>query len=418
MSTLLSVEAKRLLAGAIQLRQSLLHTQGDEAPNFNLFRILGVDAREVSTHSAFLGHLLSPSATHAQGDLFLRAFLLQIVQLELPPADDWVTTRELAFSGGRLDIVLRSATAKVIIVIENKIDAQDSEGQLRAYRQWLDAPLRRRMYQTRRLLYLTPNGAKAKHAASIDYQAISYVQQIANWLSDCRDQIKPPGLKGAINSYLRTIVGMNAKASTNDDLDEKIMDLIHASEGKETQIAALRIARVAKSLREELLKTFWTAGLVYLQKKCDETGLEQWLADPYGEGSYQEKRGIVLRARDVPKGKPHPLFSFNQHVGGALFRWEWGVKLDAWTGKVGKVKALPEARKCTAMMEALMMPGRRGWEGYRVLTDDASGIDRTLEAELAKGTEISEYFEEGWKTFQQLEPHLRLLHRAILRGII
>ena len=63
------------------------------------------------------------------------------------------------------------------------------------------------------------------------------------------------------------------------------------------------------------------------------------------------------------------------------------------------------------------MPGRRGWEGYRVLTDDASGIDRTLEAELAKGTAVSEYFEEGWKVFQQLEPCLRKLYNAVQRNI-
>ena len=61
------------------------------------------------------------------------------------------------------------------------------------------------------------------------------------------------------------------------------------------------------------------------------------------------------------------------------------------------------------------MPKRRGREGNRVLTDDASGMDRTLEAKLAKGMGVSEYSEEGWKVFQQLEPSLRRLNSALLQ---
>lgn len=178
-------DVQDLLEGVVQLQQDALHTQGDKAPNFNLFNILGVEAKEVSTHSAFLAHLLTPGETHAQGDLFLRSFLAKVAGATPTFSGDWVVTRELPFAGGRLDIVLRSVHASTLIAVENKIDTQDSEGQLAAYRKWLDAPLRRNTYKTRLLIYLTPDGTMAKNASGIGYVPVSYLEHIVGWLSDC-----------------------------------------------------------------------------------------------------------------------------------------------------------------------------------------------------------------------------------------
>ena len=69
---------QKLLNSVALLCERRLHFQEDIAPRFNLFRILGVEEKEVSTHSAFLAYLLNPSEGHAQGDLFLRQFLLEL----------------------------------------------------------------------------------------------------------------------------------------------------------------------------------------------------------------------------------------------------------------------------------------------------------------------------------------------------
>ena len=407
-------EAFRLLETTAKLRRDLLHTQADEAPHFNLFRILGIDGQEVSTHSAFLGHLLSPNGSHAQGDLFLRTFIVEVARLTLPSVTDWVVALELPFDKGRLDIILRSVTAKAIIAVENKIGTQDSEGQLTKYREWLDRPLRRATYTMRTLLYLTPEGVEAKHAAGIKYKLVSYRFDIVNWLQKCLGIVKPPVLQNAILLYLKTLQSMNAKASAKDDLDDKILQLLSAPAKSETRIAALRIARVAGSLKETILKDFWTAGEEYLKRRCHEAGFDQWSIDQYGEGSYQEKRSIVLTMKAVPDSKPHPQFSFNQHVTSSLFRWEWGVKYDSWIGNNNKIKSLPEASKCTAELEEVHdMPAKHGWDGYSRYTNDSDGLDRILESELNKKAEISEYFEGGWKIFLALEPQLRKLNRAV-----
>src|SRR5665213_375123 len=43
--------------------------------HFNIFQILGIGHREVTTHSPILAELLNPKGSHGQGSAFLRLFL-------------------------------------------------------------------------------------------------------------------------------------------------------------------------------------------------------------------------------------------------------------------------------------------------------------------------------------------------------
>src|SRR5438552_4635508 len=156
MERLSSVENFLNSVGSLYERR--LSSRADNAPNFNLFHILEVEGMEVSTHSAFLAHLLNPTEAHAQGDLFLRQFLLELGNQELASFDGWITSKEVPFEDGRLDIVLQSAKARAIIVVENKIGTEDHPDQLVTYRKWLDAPSRKKAFDARILLYLTPAG--------------------------------------------------------------------------------------------------------------------------------------------------------------------------------------------------------------------------------------------------------------------
>jgi hypothetical protein len=85
-------------------------------------------------------------------------------------------------------------------------------------------------------------------------------------------------------------------------------------------------------------------------------------------------------------------------------------------GNHKNIEMLPEANKLAEVMDgSCSMPKKRGWDGYRLFTDDRKGIDRTLEEEIAKSADVSEFFETGWQTFQRLEPHLKRLNNAVLR---
>lgn len=46
-----------------------------EAEYFNIFNILKLDYAEVRVHTPFIANLLNPKGTHAQGDLFYKAFI-------------------------------------------------------------------------------------------------------------------------------------------------------------------------------------------------------------------------------------------------------------------------------------------------------------------------------------------------------
>lgn len=408
------------------LRKDCLASEADNAPNFNLFRILDVEQKEVSTHSAFLAHLLTPSEGHAQGHFFLHHFLLKLEELKYTPKhlasfyDDWTVSKELPFLGGRLDIVLQSVNASAIIIIENKVGTEDHANQLSDYYDWLNEPHRRRSFKTRLLLYLTPNGDLATNARENIYKPFSYSKDITQWLESClsKDKVKPSRVKESIKTYVQTIKNLNTPTLMKDDFDESIISHIATPEHR---IAALRITRVGDILKEKILEEFWDKGKKYLNNMLEKEGLTSYWKLEQTDGSHLQLRyGIEIVGKGVDREKPHPEFVFFQLFSETHFRWELTVKYDAWCGKQEKIKDLPEALKLAEVMNGLSMPKKRGWDGYCLFSDDSKGIERTLEHEIEKKekkADVSVFFETGWMKFQKLEPHLKRLNNAVRRVI-
>jgi hypothetical protein len=405
---------QKLLDSVGSLYDQQLTSRGDQAPNFNLFQILELEGKEVSTHSAFLAHLLDPTETHAQGDLFLRRFLTVIGYKRLASFDEWVVSKEVPLKGGRLNIVLQSANARAIVVIENKIDTQDHENQLQAYSEWLNRPQRRRFFHREQLLfYLTPRGDFARHAPEKIYKRLSYSHHIREWLSSCGRAVKPSKVRESIESYLRTIDNLTTKTLMKDDLDHKILSLIKTPTER---LAALRIARVGSLLKDQTLRDFWDRGQAYLEKRLVNANLTYWKLHRTEGSPLDQEYYIELVPKKVNRERPPLSFSFYQFITATLFRWEWLVNFGHNDRAHANIARLPEAKKLVEVMEGrCSMPSRRGSDGYRLITDDKKGIERTLEEELAKSGEVSDFFETGWQIFEQLEPHLRRLNNAVLR---
>ena len=94
----------------------------------NIFVCSGSSQYEIR-HSNFIAWLLNPNESHKEKDLFLRAFVSSIGK-ELPlNLDKFEILRESKYN---IDLFLRYG--KTILVIENKIKAKDSTGQLLKYR--------------------------------------------------------------------------------------------------------------------------------------------------------------------------------------------------------------------------------------------------------------------------------------------
>jgi hypothetical protein len=407
---------RELLAQVESLRKQHRHTRASAAPNFNLFRILGVEEKEVSTHSAFLADLLNPSGTHEQGDLFLRKFLEEIGYASLG-VGGWTVSQELPFARGRLDIVLQSKNAAAIIVVENKIGTTDHEHQLSAYHTWLNAPRRRRAFRTRLLLYLTPNGDEAKNTdEKVDYKAISYKSNsekpaIADWLRSCSrpGRIKAPPVADCMQTYLQTIENLNTQSFMKDHLDNDILNLLKKPTNR---AAALRIARVGNLLKGEMLRDFWDRGEKFLGEQMTREGLTSyWKIDRRGESPLDEYQ-IGLVAKRIDQNKPHPRFCFYQYSTRTRFRWELAVKIDNWLDK--NIGSLPEAKKLIRVLdERCSMPTKHGWDGYFLVTEDSKGVDRILEEQLMSDKYFSAFFEKGWEVFREIEPYLRKLNNAM-----
>lgn len=68
-------EATRVLTECQELLRRRLEEARATAPQYNVFRLLGLKRAEIGLHSPFLADLLNPHGTHGQGSLFLRHFL-------------------------------------------------------------------------------------------------------------------------------------------------------------------------------------------------------------------------------------------------------------------------------------------------------------------------------------------------------
>lgn len=126
-----------------------------QAPRFNIFEALQIHEDEVLT-SKFLSYLLDPREHHDQGTIFLRSFL-EFVLGETKHEDvaqrARVTPERWAGSYGRLDIAIEFPDGQIILV-ENKINAEERPKQIEDYQTWLSL----QKGDGHAVVFLTPDG--------------------------------------------------------------------------------------------------------------------------------------------------------------------------------------------------------------------------------------------------------------------
>lgn len=173
-------------------------------PKPNLFSILKVTDAEIR-HSNFLAWLLNPRESHGLNSLFIDEFIKCFVKenlnddegikLLLANGNNFEVRREWK----NIDILLISQKDKIVITIENKIKALESEGQLKDYHDKIkkNYPDYNDYY-----IFLTLDGYEASEAI---YHPLSY-----NIIIDILEQIiaKQPLIietKLIINNYIDVI---------------------------------------------------------------------------------------------------------------------------------------------------------------------------------------------------------------------
>lgn len=193
---------------------------------FNIFNTLKIERKEIR-HSAFLADLLNPNGFHGLGNRFLKLFLKKINFETFPIDNAIVKIEETTEQNKRFDISITSTDKdekKYKIVIENKIESEDNENQIKNYLSSLKQ-LDKNHYK---LVYLTLQGDEPNNSIFTDEEkieneniiiCISYRIDIFELLREVSyvDSILPRPIMEIIREYILTI-----KELTNQGVDEKM----------------------------------------------------------------------------------------------------------------------------------------------------------------------------------------------------
>lgn len=287
-------------------------TKGIKQEKAEAFDVIGTCIGTQETiHSKFLAELLNPDGSHGLGSAFLEAFYEQIELNELTPKNSSIKT-EFTCPEGKMDIVISNKND--IVVIENKIYAVDQSDQLKRYSEWLN----KQEKANKKLIYLTLDGHEASNAKDIDYQQISYRNDILQWLDKCIAEIFKNTLsaKDGKNAFAKNqidernafvkklllqykeLIKKLTRMDMEPEMKNKISEVITSN--KKNYLAAALTAKAFDSIHQVFLRNI-------VKKACEEER-EKW---PWGkemEWEISTNKYNQFGISYTPKSKQYKLF--------------------------------------------------------------------------------------------------------------
>lgn len=226
--------------------------------NFNIFSIIRKGTEEVELHSRFIGELLDPKGSHNKKDLFLRLFIEQF-QLknknnEIIQGDFELFIEKSVGEYGRIDLLIKSKDE--LIIIENKIYANDQPTQLQRYS---EAAKKEYSFHNLNLFYLTlygeePSSNSLGNLNVGDVKCISYADDIKDWLEACAKEVYDiPVIRETITQYKNLIEKLTGQ-SINEEQKMEVQDLLLTDYNFEH---ALAIESVLQDTKIKIQKTLW-----------------------------------------------------------------------------------------------------------------------------------------------------------------
>lgn len=283
---------------------------------FNIFSILKIERKEVTTHSRFLAELLNPNGVHGFKDTFLKLFIQEInTQLENKihfnpqscsvevEAYHGVVTNT---SGGSIDILIKEHSShQHSILIENKIDAQEQHNQLLRYKN---------AYPKGTLIFLTLFGKKSnqKSSENIDYISLSYKKNITSWLIKCREIANTnPSIREIISQYLNLIKKLTNQNSKSL-MDEKLTDLLLADKTNFESFQAL--SKASTNIKHKIIIETVLPIINEIAKKhnlkLDHNLLDNWPGFIFSNKKMQEKDIKICFSSSAEIGISNVVFGF------------------------------------------------------------------------------------------------------------
>jgi len=192
--------------GALVRDSGRLSVLADARSEFNLFEVIGAVSNELR-HSNFLGFLLDPYGSHGLGTQFLQRFLIRAVAEASKPAS--ISVLELGGldlseatverEAGQIDVLITDPDNRLVVVIENKIEAGETGNQLERYVQSIGAryPDYRKLF-----LFLTVEGDPPSDNRYLQLSHRVVAEVIEELLAE-RSQRLPPDIAIALSHYTR-----------------------------------------------------------------------------------------------------------------------------------------------------------------------------------------------------------------------
>lgn len=240
-------------------RAAVLRAEHYRPPGFNLFTMLRSATDEVRVHSRYLAFLLNPDAAHGAGVDLLK-LLLETLGIEDFEYEGVAVDIEYR----KIDILVRNARGQAII-IENKIHAEDRDGQLSGY---VDK-LKTEGYQPLPPIYLTLDGSEADPTScrGIDYRRVSYAADILPWLERCLVLvIREAGVRESLLQYMDLL-----KKLTHQDQGKTYMDQLKQTLLKDNNLILVRDLQAAYiETLKDLQASLWDAAARSIAEKYPE----------------------------------------------------------------------------------------------------------------------------------------------------
>ena len=239
--------------------------------SFNIFQILGIEAREVLA-CRFIGWLLEPNVNHGLGRKPVKLFLEHVLGVEDNIDNNIsVTLEDHIDNDRRVDIVIENGD--YIYPIEVKIWAGDQDKQLNDYYNYY---FKDKNYKGKKIYYLTPMGwepsEKSKAELSGDeYRCISFKKQISNWLEKI---VVDTGINDEIKSIVKQYIGVIENMCKESNLENSIIEAtgLNANDFNDTKLRALIMILKANGdknsrLQRVIQKKYLLANLEYDKKE-------------------------------------------------------------------------------------------------------------------------------------------------------
>lgn len=250
--------AEKLLSDVSEKLKIFETSQKESGELFNIFSITKIERREVDTHSAMIAELLNPQGRHGQHDKFLIEFLKIVmpVECQFTETKKAKISKEKSFDNNRIDILIELDDH--VFVIENKIDADDLNQQLKRYKDILDSCFKQK---SGHLLYLTIDGSEAEEYShcGVPYRCVSYENHILNWLDSCIETLKtPPKVEYALRQYQDLIKKITGQSMTHNLKNELVELLLKDNNFESAQKIASAISLAKGRILFDFFETLGT----------------------------------------------------------------------------------------------------------------------------------------------------------------